>query len=70
MGRPCTLTHWNIHNHGLDYGLQRRAQATISADLPEAKRDPVKAAVLVVGDFNFGDRLEHCHFGDDAPPRS
>eukprot|EP00959_Pyramimonas_sp_CCMP1952_P075427 1576344-Pyramimonas_sp.AAC.1 len=42
----------------------------ISADLLEAKMDPAKAAVLVVGDFNFGDRLEHCHFGDDAPPRS
>eukprot|EP00959_Pyramimonas_sp_CCMP1952_P194604 4069520-Pyramimonas_sp.AAC.1 len=40
MGRPCTLTHWNIHNHGLDCGVQRRAQAKISADLLEAKLGP------------------------------
>eukprot|EP00959_Pyramimonas_sp_CCMP1952_P319192 6678787-Pyramimonas_sp.AAC.1 len=44
MGRPCTLTHWNIHNHGLDCGVQRRVQALISADLLEAKMEPVKAA--------------------------
>eukprot|EP00959_Pyramimonas_sp_CCMP1952_P289310 6050945-Pyramimonas_sp.AAC.1 len=61
------IRHWNVHNHGFTADVRTRLLQHIRADLVWAHAAPAARAVVVVGDFNFGDVLEQEVFGALPP---
>eukprot|EP00973_Karenia_brevis_P024322 3355859-Karenia_brevis.AAC.1 len=44
---------WNWHNDGLSYSQIQAAVSAVQADLQQARKDPVKYFVAILGDFNL-----------------